>query len=384
MLRKLITTCVLIIATATAALAQQYTLTDITPPGADAAAMTTSMYDAFQPAGALYFGGDFSGPNAAIWDGFSQSVVNLHPAALFDIPSINGFGRSVITGTVGFTQVGYGSGPNTNQRILAVAWNGTADSAAVLPVPFSSLESQALGAGFTGGPGAGQIVGFAYTVQSSGGRGTLHFFSGPPHALLWDAVTHVAVDLHNGAQGTVAVATTFGNQVGYGGTYPPVTPGLLLEQPRAMLWRGSPSNFVWLHPQAGYQASEALATDGIQEAGWGQVASGGGRTTTTPPTHAMMWTNTAASFVDLHPAGFVNSYAAGVAGGVQVGYGVDAAGTSHALVWSGSAASVIDLNPSLPAGFTGARATGIDATGNISGTMEGGGRRHAVIWTPIR
>ena len=51
--------------------------------------------------------------------------------------------------------------------------------------------------------------------------------------------------------------------------------------------------------------------------------------------------------IDLNPSGFLNSHALGVSGGQQVGDGFGlATGGTHALLWSGSAASVIDLNPS--------------------------------------
>lgn len=388
MLRKLLSTTALALLTATASYAQSYTLTDITPAGTDAMATTMSLYNQFQAGGAVYADGDFSRPNAALWDsafsnGFSPNPVNLHPAALLDLPVTNGAGRSIVTGTSGATQVGYGSGPNTFQQVIVLAWKGTADSVTVLPVPFGSRESQALGIGLFG-PNGSQIVGFANTLQSVGGRGTVHTFSGPPHALLWDEATHAVIDLHNGAQGTIAVATFGNKQVGYGGSYPSTTFNSLLDQPKAMLWNGSASSFVWLHPTKGYQASEAVATDGIQQAGWAQVLGSGGRQTTIPATHAALWTNTAASFVDLNPAGMVNSFATGVAGGKQVGYGVDANNTAHALVWSGSTASVIDLNQYLPPGFAEAAATGIDSTGNISGYMTFGTQRHAVIWSPVR
>lgn len=371
----------------TAAHAQQYQLTDITPPGTTATASALNMYGQSQVGGTVFVSGNFSLTNATIWNisflnGAAAAPINLHPVALFDL-SI-GAGRSAITGIAGISQVGYGSGPATSQQIRAVAWRGDAASAAILPVPFASFESKALGIGEDGI--VGQIVGYANTVQTVGGRGTIHTFGGPPHAILWDEDSHNAVDIHNGAQGTVAVAAAFSKQVGYGGSWPPVTSSLLLEQPKAMMWnypaRGI--NFVWLHPTQGYQSSAALATDGIQEAGWAQLQSSGGRTTTALPTHAAVWMNTAASFVDLNPIGMVNSFALGVSQGKQVGYGLDVNNFGHALVWSGSAASAIDLNQYLPLGTTGAAATSIDSSGNISGYMVIGTERHAIVWSIVQ
>jgi hypothetical protein len=59
----------------------------------------------------------------------------------------------------------------------------------------------------------------------------------------------------------------------------------------------------------------------------------------------------------------------------------------HALVWSGSAESVVDLNQFMPLGFTDAAATGIDAAGNVvgwavKGSANGTAGMHAVMWTP--
>jgi hypothetical protein len=61
--------------------------------------------------------------------------------------------------------------------------------------------------------------------------------------------------------------------------------------------------------------------------------------------------------VDLTPAGFGDSTAAGAAVGQQVGTGFEPGlgGGDHALLWSGTAASVIDLNP---AGFDRSQAWG--------------------------
>ena len=103
-------------------------------------------------------------------------------------------------------------------------------------------------------------------------------------------------------------------------------------------------------------------------------------------THALLWAHTAASVVDLHPAGFDDSSATGVSELKQVGWGrfvlPNGATTTHALVWSGSAASVLDLNQFLPVGADGAQATGIDTGGTIAGTAFVAGQRHAVLWVP--
>ncbi len=65
--------------------------------------------------------------------------------------------------------------------------------------------------------------------------------------------------------------------------------------------------------------------------------------------HALLWSGTAASAVDLNPSGIDLVYAYGISGGQQVGSGYGSATGGiiyHALLWSGTAASAVDLNPS--------------------------------------
>jgi probable HAF family extracellular repeat protein len=101
--------------------------------------------------------------------------------------------------------------------------------------------------------------------------------------------------------------------------------------------------------------------------------------------HALLWTGSAASVVDLHPSGFTGSLASGVSGSQQVGVGQGFDTSLHALLWTGSAESVVDLNAFLPTGFDSAQASGIDADGNIVGFASGpasGGFPHAFLWKP--
>jgi hypothetical protein len=51
------------------------------------------------------------------------------------------------------------------------------------------------------------------------------------------------------------------------------------------------------------------------------------------------------TFIDLHPSGFTRSVAWGVSDGQQVGSGTIFRGPDHALLWTGSADSVVDLHP---------------------------------------
>jgi hypothetical protein len=81
--------------------------------------------------------------------------------------------------------------------------------------------------------------------------------------------------------------------------------------------------------------------------------------------HALLWSGTAESVVDLHPDDFDSTRGSGASGGKQVGYGYGpiTGGNHHGLLWSGTAASVIDLHPS---GFE------MSAADRISGSRQVG------------
>jgi hypothetical protein len=100
----------------------------------------------------------------------------------------------------------------------------------------------------------------------------------------------------------------------------------------AILWEGTPSSAVWLHP-AGASFSEARAIRGNQQVG---IASFGGN-------RAALWTGTAASFVNLHPSWATASEAFATDGVRQGGFIMS--DRTRATVWNGSAQDFVDLHP---------------------------------------
>jgi hypothetical protein len=96
----------------------------------------------------------------------------------------------------------------------------------------------------------------------------------------------------------------------------------------------------------------------------------------------MLWSGTAASFIDLHPtSGFTGSSAFGTDGTRQVGVGVTG-GVDHALLWSGSAASVVDLHSVLPTMmFSSSQAHAIDGNSVYGYAQDTSGTYHAIAWT---
>ncbi len=190
------------------------------------------------------------------------------------------------------------------------------------------------------------------------------------NATLWTAAG--AVNLN---PGNMTVSAAFGSdgseQVGDGqGT------GTGNDE-HALIWSGTAASALDLNPTnlSGISNSDADAVSGNQ-----QVGSGSG-TGTGNNFHALLWNGTANSAVDLNPAGITNSIALGTNGTQQVGYtfGSESGNNDRANMWTGTADSAVELNP---ANFTASQALGISP----SGTQEvGWGREstaeHAMIWS---
>jgi hypothetical protein len=168
--------------------------------------------------------------------------------------------------------------------------------------------------------------------------------------------------------GSRGFAASGASQVGLGAG--PATGG----QVHALLWSGSAASAVDLHP-AGFNWTEAHGVSGTSQAGFGFLAP----PLTGAPAHALLWNGSAASVVDLHPPGLIESYAWGVSGATQVGQGKTSEFIDHALLWSGSAASVVDLHP---AGYSHSWATGVSGTSQVGagGLAPSGVEMHALLW----
>jgi len=182
------------------------------------------------------------------------------------------------------------------------------------------------------------------------------------------AADYKAVILNSsGFEYSAARGVSGGQQVGWGWR-------IDTQQDHALLWSGTAGSYVDLTP-SGFDMSSAEDISGEQQVGWGHESSFGDWQ------HALLWSGTAESYVDLNPSGFDESYAYGVSGGQQVGSGrVDAIGyNSHALLWSGTADSYVDLNPS---GFIQSRSFGVSGGQQVGAggrtTVEAG---HALLWS---
>jgi hypothetical protein len=183
---------------------------------------------------------------------------------------------------------------------------------------------------------ANQIVGFGYFGNPN---------SNEDHTLLWTAAG--AVDLNptnlSGFDYSSASGTSGTQQVGYGEASSGVKGTVFTH---ALLWTGTAASAIDLNPtNLGINSSTANGTNGAQQVGAGYGSFSG--------SHALLWIGTAASAVDLNPSGYTDSGAVGTDGTQQVGSATDSANNNtHAMLWTGTAASAVDLNPTILSGIT--------------------------------
>ncbi|MCA9279955.1 MAG: hypothetical protein H6815_12700 [Phycisphaeraceae bacterium] len=174
----------------------------------------------------------------------------------------------------------------------------------------------------------------------SGGQqvGLVFGGSGVGRAILWSGSAASWIDLSPpGSSWSRAVAVSGGQQVG----------SATIGNTRAGLWNGTAASWVDLHPTATTGTinaySGAIATSGGQQVGFVAIRKAGAPGISGVP-HASLWSGSAESWVDLHPAGADASAAYGISGGQQAGL-VALGGVVRASLWSGTAESWVDLNP---------------------------------------
>ena len=145
---------------------------------------------------------------------------------------------------------------------------------------------------------------------------------------------------------------------------------------QAIVWdraSGVPSN---LHNPLLWTDSTAQGVSGPEVAGY---ASDSGFIP-----HAMLWSGPLNVPIDLHPvSGYDMSAAWAVCNGTQVGEGfVTGTGEQHALLWTGTAASVVDLHQYVAGmGYVSSSALSVDSSGNVVGFARlASGERHAMLW----
>jgi len=140
----------------------------------------------------------------------------------------------------------------------------------------------------------------------------------------------------------------------------------------ALLWSGTPASQVDLNPSIA-NSSFAYGVFGTQQVGQASHWEQGNI--------AVLWNGTAASWVGLDPAGSSESCAYATSGTQQVGYGTFGANpVRHAGLWSGTADSWVDLHP---AGATSSEAYSICGAYQVGYVTFGDplGSQTASLWS---
>jgi hypothetical protein len=205
----------------------------------------------------------------------------------------------------------------------------------------------------------------AYDIVGSGGTGSLH-------ALMWPLGNlSNPIDLHPGTayNSSEALGIYQGKEVGYA-----MTAGTT-STAHAMMWSGTAASAVDLTP-SNVTNAYAYAAGGTTQAGCGVVAPATAQ-------HALLWGGSASTMKDLNPSGYLNSCARAVQNGLIAGLGVDPSGVLHALLWGSGGKSMLDLNTTLPSGYTAAEALNFDPAGNIVGTVWSTGGIHGAMWMKL-
>lgn len=174
------------------------------------------------------------------------------------------------------------------------------------------------------------------------------------------AVTYSATLLQPASFTTTSgLAGANGSQVGSGSGTP--TGG----QDHALIWTGTAESYVDLHPD-GFDTSRSYGASSTNQVGAATIAG---------LEHATLWSGTAASAVELHPTGYDRSIAFDVAGSTQVGYGHTS--VWHALIWNGTASSVVDVHP---VGFMQSYIFAVDGNTQVGRGDPDATGRHALLW----
>jgi len=290
---------------------------------------------------------------------------------------------SIAFDTTGSLQVGYSADPEQSSLpVLGSLWAGSFDSRTFLPQPGAENGVDWYMAMAIHGS---QIVGADGWYSSIlGGSSMLGDDVSHGNAWLWDLAQGTVVKLNPPGINAAALDTREGQQVGIW------NPGDA-NRPYAALWTGSASSFVNLHP-AGSSRSIAYATSGVLQGGFVAVSFG-----KVSYPHAVIWHGSVETMEDVNPIGAYLSVIRDAIGDWQVGYanfndphflsgGVIYYLGNHAGLWKGTAESFVDLHSVLDQSvYSQSFADGMWLDGRkikIAGWADTkAGQTHAILWT---
>jgi len=290
------------------------------------------------------------------------TFIDLSPADTFTGPTWDS--NKVTAASSGYQAGDYlqQSSAPSGYTVQAVVWSGSASSATII-APADSAAGSVVPCAIANG----NVYG-SYTSSSTYAN----------QAFIYNIVAEQTTDVSLAVPGN-ASSWPSPTLAGAGGTqlvgnvhFPPAPSTSDSYEPHAMLWSGSSG--IDLNPN-GYTKSSALATDGVQQVGYGLLGPGMGTGLSQP----LLWNGSADSAVNLIAGtSWDMGRASGVSNGQQVGYAASLGGSFHAMLWAGNASSGVDLNP---AGFISSQATAITngfVAGQATDTTQ---NTHAVVWT---
>ncbi|MGN6726633.1 MAG: hypothetical protein ACTHLZ_11990, partial [Tepidisphaeraceae bacterium] len=175
---------------------------------------------------------------------------------------------------------------------------------------------------------AGYISSIAVGTDGSHQTGSTNVPAGSVHAALWSGSSDSFKDLNPmGYSDSEAVAVNNGEEVGVA--------SIIFGQNHghAMLWKGSADSFVDLNPD-GFVASSADDTDGIRQVGSGSTVEPVDPRVGITPSVALLWNGSPDDYINLGallPSNFVASTAISIEGDQVYGLGIDTDGNFHAI-----------------------------------------------------
>jgi hypothetical protein len=285
----------------------------------------------------------------------STGFRNLHPAGWFNSQILDSWGSTYHCGS---------GTPGVSVPPHALFWLGGGSAVDMHPAGVEYAQSKALGGG--GQLQAGFVEGDIACAQCG--------FNVTAHAASWSRTAMSFKRLHcTTHDDTYAYATDGVRFVGEGFNRND-------HSLNAILWNSVTSFGTNIRPSGSVESS-ARAISGNQQGGFYKGPATGNHP------HAVLWTGTAASAVDLNPnSTFITSGVTAIRNGLQVGSAspISAPSKYQAIAWHGSAATWINLHSRLPSPFTlwHSHAEGIDNLGNVTGYVvsPGGNDIRPVIW----
>ncbi len=321
-----------------------FTSHDLYPLAKPGGGITQVFPTGFHPAADGVVGGQGAhGDNfshAFLWTS-SANPIDLNPA---------GFTNSYIWAANGTHQVGYAANNRTGLG-HGYLWSGTAASGIDLTPAGYSLAA---------------VYESSDSRQVGSVAGTPNNFV--DHAATWSGSAASFVDI-NPANFTTSKALNLDATHEIGSGSGPLTG----NAEHALFWTDGGAA-VDLHP-AGFASSEGQAVRDGREVGLGYFGVGG-------EPQALLWVGASPVATNLTPIGFGGSIATDVSANGVVGYTSTTGSAPHAAYWSDSAASFVDLHALLGPSFVNSQAFSIGEDGTIYGTaLDSANVYHAVSWT---